>query len=114
MRTALSILFALLFSTAFAQQLIDSRQREIVIRSVNVIPMEKEEVLSNQTVVIKDGKIAAIGSKLKYGKDALVIDGNGKYLIPGLAEMHAHVPPIDDIAPMKGVLEFFRNIPLSV
>jgi imidazolonepropionase-like amidohydrolase len=106
MRTALSILCSLLFSSAFAQQL-DSRQREIVIRSVNVIPMEKEEILPNQTVVIKDGKIAAIGSKVKYGKDALVIDGNGKYLIPGLAEMHAHVPPIDDIAPMKEVLFLF-------
>ena len=69
--------------------------------------MEKEEVLSNQTVVIKDGKIAAIGNKAKYSNNALVIDGTGKYLIPGLAEMHAHVPPIDDLEPMKEVLFLF-------
>ncbi len=31
----------------------------------------------------------------------------GKYLIPGLAEMHAHVPPIDDMEPMKDVLFLF-------
>jgi hypothetical protein len=107
MKTALSILCLLLFAPIFAQELVDSRQREIVIRSVNVIPMEKEEVIPNQTVVIKDGKITAIGSKVKFGKTALIIDGSGKYLIPGLAEMHAHVPPIDDFAPMKEVLFLF-------
>ncbi|HEX6893067.1 MAG TPA: amidohydrolase family protein [Chryseolinea sp.] len=107
MKTVLSILCVLLFSSGFSQELVDSKQREIVIRSVNVIPMEKEEVLPNQTVVIKDGKIAAIGSNVKYGKSALVIDGSGKYLIPGLAEMHAHVPPIDDLTPMKEVLLLF-------
>ncbi|HMG93614.1 MAG TPA: amidohydrolase family protein, partial [Chryseolinea sp.] len=107
MKTVFSILCIFLFSSAIAQDLVDSRQREIVIRSVNVVPMEKEEVLPNQTVVIKDGKIAAIGSNVKYGKAALVIDGSGKYLIPGLAEMHAHVPPIDDLTPMKEVLFLF-------
>jgi imidazolonepropionase-like amidohydrolase len=58
-------------------------------------------------VIIKDGKVTAMGKRLKYGKDALVIDGKGKYLIPGLAEMHAHVPPIDDLEPMKEVLFLF-------
>ena len=107
MKTMLSILCVLLFSPLFAQELVDSRQREIVIRSVNIIPMEKNEVIPNQDVLVKDGKIAAIGSKIKYGKNALVIDGKGKYMIPGLAEMHAHVPPIDDMEPMKDVLFLF-------
>ncbi len=107
MKVTFLILCVFLFSSAIAQELVDSRQREIVIRSVNVITMEKEEVLPNQPVVIKDGRIAAIGNKAKYGKTALVIDAKGKYLIPGLAEMHAHVPPIDDIAPMKEVLFLF-------
>jgi hypothetical protein len=69
--------------------------------------MEKEEVVPNQTVVIKDGKITAIGNNVKHGNNALIIDGRGKYLIPGLAEMHAHVPPIDDLTPMKEVLLLF-------
>ena len=107
MKTTLSILFVLLLSSVYSQELIDSRQREIVIRSVNIIPMEKEEVIPNQNVVIKDGKITSVGTKVKYGKNALIIDGSGKYLIPGLAEMHAHVPPIDDLAPMKEVLFLF-------
>jgi len=102
-------LFALFVSlhVVSAQQWIDSREREVVITGVNVVPMDEERLLTNQTVLIKDGKIAAIGSKIKYAKNALVIDGKGKYLMPGLAEMHAHVPPIDDLEPMKEVLFLF-------
>lgn len=90
-----------------AQDIVNSTEREIVFTSVNVISMENDQVQSNQTVIVKNGKITAIGKNLKYGKDALVIDGKGKYLIPGLAEMHAHVPPIDEIEPMKDVLKLF-------
>ena len=60
---------------------------------VNVIPMDRERVLANQTVVVKNGVIAEIGdtSKVKVAKDALMVDGKGKYLIPGLADMHTHL-----------------------
>jgi imidazolonepropionase-like amidohydrolase len=102
-------LLLLIANTCFAQQPQSSATREIVFVDVNVIPMDKEHVLANQTVVTKNGKITAmgIGKKVKYGKGALIIDGKGKYLIPGLAEMHAHVPPIEDIEPMKDVLSLF-------
>jgi imidazolonepropionase-like amidohydrolase len=103
--------FLLIFNFAFcgAQDLVDSRQQPIVFKSVNVIPMDKEQVLENQDVVIKAGKIIAIGKsgKVKYAKNALVVDAKGKFLLPGLAEMHAHVPPIDDLEPMKEVLKLF-------
>ena len=71
--------------------------------------MDEERVLQNQVVVVKNGKIIAMGDaqKVKFSKSALVIDGKGKYLMPGLAEMHAHVPPVDDIEPMKEVLMLF-------
>ncbi len=90
-----------------AQQPVDSRQKEIVFTNVSVIPMTSETVLDNQTVVVKNGIITGIGTKLKYGKDALVIDAKGKYLMPGLAEMHAHVPPTDDLQAIKDVLLLF-------
>lgn len=80
-----------------------------VIQNVSVIPMDKEEVLDNQDVFIENGKvtdIAASGSR-KAGNNALVIDGKGKFLIPGLAEMHAHVPRGEDVENMKNVLELF-------
>jgi imidazolonepropionase-like amidohydrolase len=103
------IIFILLVIThpCWAQSLIDSRDREIVFTSVNVVTMETERILENQTVVIKDGKVSAINKKAKYSKNALVIDAKGKYLMPGIAEMHAHVPPIDDMEPMKEVLFLF-------
>lgn len=105
----LFLLLIVLFGYAnlHSQQWIDSRQRELVILSVNVIPMDEERVLPNLTVVIRDGKITAMGAKVRYSKSAFVIDGTGKYLIPGLAEMHAHVPPVDDLEPMKEVLFLF-------
>ena len=81
----------------------------IALQSVNVIPMDAERVLENQTVIIQHGRIIAIDdvSKVKIGTGATVIDAKGKYLIPGLAEMHAHVPPIDDMDPMKEVLKLY-------
>ena len=82
---------------------------ETVFRNVNIIPMTEETVMRNQDVLVKNGEIAAIGNtgKVKFSKDARIIEGNGKFLIPGLAEMHAHVPPVDDIEPMKEVLKLF-------
>ena len=69
--------------------------------------MDTERLLTDQTVVIRDGKIVSIGPKVKYNRAAHVIDAAGKYLIPGLAEMHAHVPPVDDMEPMKEVIRLF-------
>jgi imidazolonepropionase-like amidohydrolase len=102
-----SLLWLFLSYSTYAQDVIHSTQREIVITNVSVIPMDTERILEKQTVVIKDGKITAVGTSVKYNKNAFVIDGQGKYLIPGLAEMHAHVPPVDDIEPMKEVLTLF-------
>ncbi|GBD32200.1 Imidazolonepropionase [bacterium HR33] len=61
---------------------------------VNVIPMDRERVLQNQTVVVRDGNIVALGpaGSTPIPQGALRIEGTGKYLLPGLAEMHAHIP----------------------
>ena len=63
--------------------------------SVNVIPMDRERVIENQTVIVRDGRITEIGpaAKIKLPDGAQRIDGKGKYLMPGLAEMHGHIPP---------------------
>lgn len=60
---------------------------------VNVIPMDRERVLSDQTVIVRNGLIAEIGDakKVKVPSGALVVDGKGKYLIPGLVDMHTHL-----------------------
>ncbi len=109
MKHLLAIALALMLTHANSQESPDSRQQEVVFRNVNVLPMDREYVLENQTVVVKGGRITAIvdASKAKYGKNAILVEGKGKYLMPGLAEMHAHVPPVDDIEPMKEVLTLF-------
>jgi imidazolonepropionase-like amidohydrolase/pimeloyl-ACP methyl ester carboxylesterase len=63
----------------------------IAFTNVNVIPMDRERVLPNQTVLIRDGIIVDIGDKVKIPQNAQLIDGRGKYLIPGLVDMHAHL-----------------------
>jgi imidazolonepropionase-like amidohydrolase len=103
-----AFIFVLAISCALAQP-VDNARKEIVFKSVNVIPMDRERVLQNQTVIVKNGVITYLGdaSKARPSADAIVVDGAGKYIIPGLAEMHAHVPPIDDMEPMKEVLTLF-------
>ena len=64
-----------------------------VFVGVHVIPMDKERVLRNQTVVVRSGVIAEIGDakKVKVPRGARKIDGAGKFLIPGLTDMHVHL-----------------------
>lgn len=69
--------------------------REVAFVNVNVVPMDAERVLAGQTVVVRGDRIVEIGpvARVKASANALRIDGAGKYLMPGLAEMHGHIPP---------------------
>lgn len=84
-------LLALLLLAALTATLPASAQR-YAIQDVTVIPMDREVSLAHQTVLIENGKINQLGdnAKIKIPADALVIDGKGKYLVPGLFDMHAH------------------------
>jgi imidazolonepropionase-like amidohydrolase len=68
---------------------------EVAFVNVNVVPMDSERVLAGQTVVVRGDRIVEVGpaSKVKVPAGALRVDGRGKYLMPGLAEMHGHIPP---------------------
>jgi len=59
---------------------------------VNVVPMTSERIVENQTVLVKGVRIVAIGDSntLLIPDGTQVIDGNGAYLMPGLADMHMH------------------------
>jgi len=65
----------------------------LVFEHANVIPMDEERVLEDQTVLIRDGRIMEVGSAIEAPSDAQRIDARGKYLMPGMAEMHGHIPP---------------------
>ena len=74
---------------------------------VNVVPMDRERVLERQTVIVRDGRIASIepAARARIPAGALRVDGRGKYLMPGLAEMHAHIPGAQ--APEQVVRDIF-------
>jgi imidazolonepropionase-like amidohydrolase len=61
---------------------------------VSVLTMDSDAVLADHTVVVSDGKIASVGpaAKAQLPAGAARVDGKGKFLMPGLAEMHAHIP----------------------
>src|SRR5215217_7038288 len=62
----------------------------IVIKNVAVIDVKNGKVNTGQTVIIKGSKIISINSKAVIPKMATVVEAGGKWLIPGLWDMHAH------------------------
>jgi len=89
LRTVLFVL-SVVPSLAFAQG-----ARTTAITGVTVVPMDQERILPNHTVIVEGQRIVAVGpaSEVRVPQGAVRIDARGKYLMPGLGEMHAHIPP---------------------
>lgn len=62
---------------------------------VNVVPMDSNRVLRGQTVVVQGDRITVLGASAAVAVPggAVRIEGRGRYLLPGLGEMHGHNPP---------------------
>ena len=62
------------------------------ITNITVVDVENQKLIPNQTVTITNDLISNIQSskKVKLPKNATIIDGTGKYLIPGLTDAHIH------------------------
>ncbi len=111
----------LLLSSALVLRLLGAANAEkpkvkdddTVIKNVTVISSERSAPLAHAAVVIRDGRIAAIGTDLVPGPHVKQIDGHGGFLIPGLIDSHVHVGnmgPLDDDAIEKHpeLLEAYR------
>lgn len=87
MKKTILLLFILLLSVPTAYS------ATVAFIDVNVIPMDKERLMPHQTVIVRDGVIVEIGDvrKIKVPTGAQRIDGTGKFLIPGLTDMHVHL-----------------------
>ncbi|TXK64333.1 amidohydrolase family protein [Alkalisalibacterium limincola] len=81
----------------------------IAFTGVNVVPMDEERQLPDHTVVVDAGRIVAVGpvGEVEVPEGARVVDGRGHWLMPGLAEMHGHVPPVAQAAALDNVLDLF-------
>src|SRR5262245_28700031 len=71
-----------------------------VFQNVNVLPMDRERIIARQSVVIERGIITRIGraGSIAIPPGAVTIDGTGKYLVPGLVDVHVHLasnPPAE-------------------
>lgn len=66
-----------------------------VFKNATVIPMDSERVLQGMDVFVDGDRIVSVDltGQRAIPSDAKVIDASGKFLMPGLAEMHGHVPP---------------------
>jgi imidazolonepropionase-like amidohydrolase len=63
------------------------------VRNVTVVDTEGELDLPNATVLVRDGRIEAVGpaEKMQLPEGVRLVEGQGRFLIPGLWDMHAHV-----------------------
>ena len=92
--------------------------QSLVIKNVTVIDATGAPALQNLSVSVDGGRIAAIQKKIRVPKGAVAIDGKGKFLIPGLWDMHAHLAVPEIYFPLlvangiTGVREMFTAVPL--
>lgn len=67
------------------------KQTTYVIKNVNVITMTSSNaIINNATVIVYENRIESINGRIP--KNAKIIDGKGKWLIPGLIDAHVHLP----------------------
>ncbi|MDX1740104.1 MAG: amidohydrolase family protein, partial [Rhodothermales bacterium] len=93
-RVVLSVLVtASLLATGIASGQRDESEA-VAIVGATVIPMDGDRVLSDHSILIEGDRIVAVGptSEVTIPADVTRIDGAGRFVIPGLAEMHGHIP----------------------
>ncbi len=93
----LALILGLSFSSGCSKQ-----PGVLAIRNVTVIDGTGAGPQSGMTVVIEQGRIRAVGKEdsVHFSSSARVIDGTGKFLIPGLWDMHVHLRDLDGTLPL--------------
>ena len=86
--TMLGVFIALISGLAHPQRTIDDG---VLIEDITLISPERAAPLPHADIVIRDGRIAEISTKLVAGPHTRRINGGGKFLIPGLIDSHVHV-----------------------
>jgi imidazolonepropionase-like amidohydrolase len=92
MRKLLALLLALLLPTLTVAQVTQSRP--LVFTHATIIDTNGGPASSDTTVVISGKRIVAVGKtgKVSVPKNAEVVDATGKFMLPGLWDMHIHTP----------------------
>ena len=84
----------------------------LAIAHVAVVPMDREVVLRDQTILVRGGRVAVVApaTSLAIPRGARVIDGRGLTALPGLADMHVHVTPEDFAALLANGITTAREL----
>ncbi len=101
----IAILLSVLFFTISCTS---QNMADVIIADTNIVDVETGEIAEGQTIEIRDGKIAEIhNSEVEINAENR-IDGSGKYVIPGLWDMHVHFRGGDTlVAENKDLLDLF-------
>jgi cytosine/adenosine deaminase-related metal-dependent hydrolase len=86
-----------------------SQETITAFHDVSVLPMDSERVLDHQTVIVRGDRIASMGAaaETRIPDGAVIVEGGGKFLIPGLADMHVHLPVDTSAAASQNALTLF-------
>ena len=68
-------------------------QGTLVLKNANIISMNGDEIIENGTVVVKNNRIQSVGKSIDIPTGTKVMDLEGKYLVPGFVDTHAHMWP---------------------
>ncbi|MBC7873763.1 MAG: amidohydrolase family protein [Ferruginibacter sp.] len=65
---------------------------QVLVKNTNVLDVENKKILSGYDVVVLDGRIMSVdkGRQYKLPPGTAVVDGSGKWLVPGFADAHVH------------------------
>ena len=83
---------------------------EMLIQSIGQIVSGDfaSPLIEGDSILIRDGLIAAVGHRLGASSDATIIDANGTTVIPGLIDSHVH-PVIGDYTPRQKAVDFIAS-----
>lgn len=111
MRSALVLIVALFVGPAFSQTLL--------IEHVALVDPVAARIVPNSDILIRDGRVIAIGHSTAAPEGAVTIDGTGQFAIPGLWDMHFHLTLPDVQFPMliangvTGIRDMYSGVPLA-
>lgn len=81
------------FAMTLTVGLLSSAQAaQVAFKNVTLVNIDGNTASGNQTVLVEDERIIAIGDSIELAADTTIINADGQYLLPGFAEMHGHIP----------------------
>jgi imidazolonepropionase-like amidohydrolase len=86
---------------------------QIIIKNVTVVDVLNKKLLQGHDVLVQDGIITAVSTNIKTPKGTTIIDGTGKYVMPGLVDTHAHFFQSGSIYTRPDIIDLRKHKPYA-